>query len=76
MTPTPLAGRALRPVWVRTDCYEGHAAVGRIPQDGVIRFLPSERRFDDFNRECVLVEYREDRSIIGWVLLSDFVGVR
>jgi tetratricopeptide (TPR) repeat protein len=77
LTPTPLAGLALRTIWARTDCYEGFAAVGRVPEGGTVRFLPSERRFDGFNRECVLVEYREEgRSIIGWVLIADIVGVR
>ena len=51
--------------------------MGSIPEGGSVRFLPSERRFDDFNRECVLIEYREQgRSIIGWVLIADIVGVR
>jgi hypothetical protein len=77
LTPTPLAGLAVRTVWARTDCYEGFSAVGSIPEGGSVRFLPSERRFDDFNRECVLIEYREQgRSIIGWVLIADIVGVR
>jgi hypothetical protein len=31
-----------------------------------------ERRFDEFNRECVLVEFRgSDFSIIGYVLMAD-----
>ena len=30
------------------------------------------RRFDDFNRECVLVEYAgTEGSVIGWVLIAD-----
>jgi hypothetical protein len=34
--------------------------------------LPTERRFDQFNRECLLVEYLgEGRSTIGWVLIED-----
>lgn len=77
MTPTPLAGMTTRLVWARTDCYEGFPAVGRIPEGGTVRFLPDDRRFDDFNRECVLIEFREeDRSIIGWILLADVIGVR
>ena len=42
-------------------------------QPGILlRFLPDERRFDQFNRECVLVEYQGiDRSTIGWVLIMD-----
>jgi hypothetical protein len=62
-------------VWARQGCYEQFNGIGRIPEGGAIRFLPAERRFDDFNRECVLVEYVEDKkSIIGWVLMQDIVG--
>jgi len=32
----------------RSGCYEGYNAFSRIPQDGGLRFLPSERRFDQF----------------------------
>jgi tetratricopeptide (TPR) repeat protein len=72
LTPTPLAGTVLRTIWVRSGCYEQFNAVGRIPQNGTIHFLPSERRFDDFNRECVLVEYLSPTSsVIGWVLFAD-----
>jgi hypothetical protein len=71
-TPTPIAGVALREVWARSGCYEGFNAISRIPQGGLLRFLPSERRFDQFNRECVLVEYQgPDKSVIGWVLIMD-----
>ncbi|MBN2550433.1 MAG: hypothetical protein JXB15_14815, partial [Anaerolineales bacterium] len=69
---TPTVGIALRDIWARNGCYEGFTATGRIPMRGKLFFLASERRFDTFNRECVLVEYREaNRSIIGWVLLVD-----
>jgi hypothetical protein len=72
LTPTPLTAFALREVFARSGCYEGFTAAGRIPSGGIIRFLPAERRFDDFNRECVFVEYqREDGVVIGWVLLAD-----
>jgi tetratricopeptide (TPR) repeat protein len=72
LTPTPVSGIAQRDVWARNGCYEGFTAVGKIPAGGVVRFLPSERRFDDFNRECVLVEYqRGDAAVIGWVLIMD-----
>ncbi|HEX6305458.1 MAG TPA: hypothetical protein VFZ76_14785 [Anaerolineales bacterium] len=72
ITPTPLAAISQREVWARNGCYESFTAIGRVPAGGVVRFLPSERRFDDFNRECVLVEYqREGGAIIGWVLLAD-----
>jgi hypothetical protein len=71
-TPTPIAGVALREVWARSGCYEGFNAISRIPEAGVLRFLPSERRFDQFNRECILVEYvGPDKSVIGWVLFMD-----
>ena len=37
-----------------------------------MRFLPSERRFDAFNRECVLVKHQRDgAAVIGWVLMLD-----
>jgi tetratricopeptide (TPR) repeat protein len=71
-TPPPLSGFALRSVWARSGCYESFNAAGRIPPGGFVRFLPSERRFDDFNRECVLVEYQRDQgAVIGWVLIQD-----
>jgi hypothetical protein len=73
--PTPSVGLAARPIWARSGCYESFNAIGKIPEGGELRFLPSERRFDDFNRECVLVEYQgPDRSVIGWVLFPDVVG--
>lgn len=72
LTPTPVSGIAQRDVWARNGCYESFTAVGKIPAGGVLRFLPSERRFDDFNRECVLVEYQKgDAAVIGWVLIMD-----
>ncbi len=77
LTPTPQAGVALRDVWARNGCYETFNAIGKIPEKGPVRFLPSERRFDDFNRECVLVEYTgPQNSIIGWVLISDLGGLK
>lgn len=72
LTPTPLAGITQREVWARNGCYESFTAVGRIPAGATVRFLPSERRFDDFNRECVLVEFQRDGgTVIGWVVLVD-----
>ena len=72
LTPTPLSSIAQRDIWARNGCYEGFTAVGKIPAGASVRFLPSERRFDDFNRECVLVEYqREGAAVIGWVLILD-----
>lgn len=71
-TPTPFSGIAQRDIWARSGCYESENSLGRIPTGGELRFLPSERRFDGFNRECVLVEYiGRERSVIGWVLLAD-----
>jgi tetratricopeptide (TPR) repeat protein len=71
-TPTPITGLAIRDIWARNGCYEGFTATGRIPAGGQIFFLSAERRFDSFNRECALVEYRrEGISIIGWILLLD-----
>ncbi len=61
-----------RPVWGRTGCYEAFNAVGKIPQGAIVKLLPSERRFDNLNRECLLVEYvGPDKSVIGWILVSD-----
>jgi hypothetical protein len=62
----------MRDVWARSGCYEGFTATGKIPSGGELIFLPTERRFDQFNRECVLVEYQtEGKSVIGWILLLD-----
>lgn len=71
-TTTPTVGITIRDVWARNGCYEGYTATGRIPAGSSIEFLPMERRFDNFNRECVLVEYQnQDSPIIGWILLLD-----
>ena len=73
LTPTPLAGIAQRDMWVRNGCYESFTALGRILSSSTVRFLPSERRFDEFNRECALVEHQrvDGGAVIGWVLLMD-----
>jgi len=71
-TPTPTIAVAMRDIWARSGCYEGYNAIGRIPTGGYLRFLQDERRFDQFIRECVLVEYQgPERSTIGWVLIMD-----
>ena len=71
-TPPPTSGILQRDVWARNGCYESFTALGRLPAGAVVQFLPAERRFDDFNRECVLVEgQRQAGSVIGWVLLMD-----
>ena len=75
LTPTPVSGFAQRDIWARSGCYEGFTAAGRIPAGATLRFLPSERRFDNFNRECLLVEHHRDQgAIIGWVLIMDIGG--
>jgi tetratricopeptide (TPR) repeat protein len=76
LTPTPLVAYAQRDVFARNGCYEKFTAVGKIPAGGSLRFLPAERRFDEFNRECVLVEFLtpDGGAIDGWVLTMD-VGV-
>jgi hypothetical protein len=72
MTPTPQVVIAQRDVWARNGCYENFTAIGRIPFGATLRLLPSERRFDDLNRECLLVEYqRNGAAVIGWVLTMD-----
>jgi tetratricopeptide (TPR) repeat protein len=72
LTPTPMAGFAQRDIWARNGCYEGFNAVGKIPAGGALSFLPSERRFDSFSRECVLVQYQTNAgAVIGWVLFAD-----
>ena len=77
LTPTPIAGLAIRDVWARTGCYQTYNAVGKIPAGATLRFLPSERRFDEFNRECALVEYDgPTSSVIGWVLMLDVGAAR
>jgi len=74
LTPTPLTGSVARLVWARAGCYEQYDAIQRIQADATVRFLPSERRFDSFSRECVLVEYDNgNQSVIGWILLMDLV---
>jgi hypothetical protein len=73
LTPTPLSAIIQRDVWARNGCYESFTALGKIASSVTVRFLPSERRFDEFNRECVLVEYQrsDGGAVIGWVLLMD-----
>jgi len=76
ITPTPIVAFTQRKVFARNGCYDRYTAIGSIPSGESVRFLPTERRFDEFNRECVLVEYLIDNggAIIGWVLTLD-VGV-
>ncbi|MCJ7622091.1 MAG: hypothetical protein MUO76_01215 [Anaerolineaceae bacterium] len=75
MTPTPVSGMTVRNIYARNGCYETFTAIDRIPEGSFVRFLPSERRFDNYSRECVLVEYQgQDKSVIGWILLGDLSG--
>lgn len=76
LTPTPIIAFIQRDVYARNGCYEKFTAVGKIIAGASVRFLPTERRFDEFNRECVLVEYltATGAGITGWVLTLD-VGV-
>lgn len=72
LTPTPLAGGVSRLVWARNGCYENFSAIGRIPAGATVRFLPSDRRFDNLGRECLLVEYDgKEGAVIGWILIAD-----
>jgi hypothetical protein len=71
-TPNPLTSITQRDIWARTGCYEKFTAIRKIIAGSTVHFLPSERRFDDFNRECVLVAYQSGGGdVIGWVLIMD-----
>jgi len=76
LSPTPIVAFTQREVYARNGCYEKFTAIGKIPAGAQVRFLPAERRFDEFNRECVLVEYLtpEGAGIAGWLLTLD-VGI-
>ncbi len=73
LTPTPMQATLARNVWARTGCYESFSAIGKIPQGATIRLMPGDRRFDNLNRECLLVEYTapDTSSVIGWILVAD-----
>ncbi len=72
ITPTPLTAVVSRRVWARNGCYEEFTAIAQIPEGGVVRLLPVERRFDTLSRECLFVEYvGETRTINGWILIAD-----
>lgn len=78
ITPTPIVSvQTIREVWARSDCYDNFAATGRIPIGTTLTLLPmAERRFDTFNRECLLVEFRTGNfAIIGYVLMMDVTTV-
>jgi hypothetical protein len=74
-TPTAIIeAQTIRTVFARNSCYEG-LANGQIPAGSIVTLLSmQERKFDSFNRECVLVEYRSgDYAAIGYVLLLDLI---
>ena len=72
ITPTPINAKVARIVWARNGCYEDFQAIAQIPENGLVRLLPAERRFDTLSRECLLIEYvGETRTIIGWILIAD-----
>lgn len=73
LTPTPIIAYTQRDVYARNGCYEKFTAIGKIPTGSRVRFLPAERRFDEFSRECVLVEYLTNNgaAITGWILTLD-----
>ncbi|MFZ3070197.1 MAG: hypothetical protein WA110_03630, partial [Anaerolineaceae bacterium] len=76
LTPTPVVYvETIRNVYARSDCYEGYISTGQIPTGTTVTLLPmTERRFDSFNRECLLIEFRGNGfSIIGYVLLVDVI---
>ncbi|MDO8969969.1 MAG: hypothetical protein Q7U74_04720, partial [Saprospiraceae bacterium] len=73
LTPTPPSGIVAREIWVRNGCYETFRAIGQIPAGSQVRFLPVERRFDNVNRECLLIEFTtgEKTTLAGWILIAD-----
>lgn len=78
VTPTPVVSvRAIRDIWVRTGCYASFSSPGRIREGMTVELVSMpERRFDEFNRECVLIEYTSgDFAIIGYVLIEDITPV-
>jgi tetratricopeptide (TPR) repeat protein len=73
LTPTPLMGVVSRDVYVRNGCYETYKAIGKIPAGSTVRFLPADRRYDNINRECLLVEFTgpDQTTLVGWILIAD-----
>jgi len=51
--------------------------VGRVSPGTKLTLLPmSDRKFDNFNRECVLVSVSSgDYAVIGFVLIEDLAPV-
>ncbi len=78
LTPTPISYvTPLRQIWVRSDCYADYMGVGRVSPGTKLTLLPmSDRKFDNFNRECVLVSVSSgDYAVIGFVLIEDLAPV-
>ena len=73
LTPTPLVGKVTRDVYVRNGCYETFKAIGKVPAGSTVRFLPADRRYDNINRECLLVEFTgaDQTTLVGWILIAD-----
>ncbi|HQC63795.1 MAG TPA: hypothetical protein PK459_01705, partial [Anaerolineaceae bacterium] len=74
LTPTPIMyAKTIRELYVRSDCYENFRSVARVPAGTRLTLLPmTERRFDSFNRECLLVDFKSGEfAFIGYVLLQD-----
>jgi len=74
ITPTPQVAALARNVWARNGCYETFTALGKIPEGATVILRPVERKFDNLNRECLLVEYQNGpQSVIGWILVMDLM---
>ena len=74
ITPTPVAYvRPVRQIWVRTGCYADYISYGSVPVGTQLTVMPmTERVFDAFNRECLLVSFTSGSySLIGYVLIED-----
>ena len=74
VTPTPIAFVSpVRQIWVRTGCYADYISYGSVPVGTQLTVMPmTERVFDPFNRECLLVSFTSGSySLIGYVLIED-----
>lgn len=75
ITPTPPTGVVNKTIWVRNGCYETFRLIAQVPEGSIVRFLPADRKFDNINRECLLVEFTDNNnnSQIGWILIADLI---
>jgi tetratricopeptide (TPR) repeat protein len=73
LTPTPPSGLVARNVFIRLGCYENFRAIGEVPADATVRFLPAPRQFDNLGRECLQVEYisPDGNHFSGFILIAD-----